>query len=471
MRNKTTVVTMIPFSGKGPFGRFQNPLLWGAGSLAVIATPARRAVERAYHHPNVAGRINPILQKIPGAVHVHQVKELDPLLGRNPLYDALAWYLSQNMNTGNESCQLFLKADTKTGSDDLQLCAKPDVYVYMSGFAVRLREIDPPGSMSFEKVQRERVFEILCPAGSRELVRKKIAQIVEAHNAQKEIKLWVPVRRGFSGWRWQEVPFRHPMLLDNVQMSEEMRGEIRHIVNNFRCHKDWYAKQGVVWKTGFFLHGPAGSGKSSLAAALANELRCDVYNFSLTDLTDEGLISLNTQMKSRGIVLIEDADTYPVLHDRSKKSEPEKEDEMELEHPGSTKMKSKKDGLQLTTVLNVMDGVLSTASAGRVFVMTTNHRDTLDPALYRAGRLDHHFQMDRSSASEIESSFNTYPGLSQVFYDRLRDVTPQLEQLLDDGMQMAFVKGKILKYAPTPTTLDDVTAGKALDEILSHQSS
>lgn len=464
---------MNSLPSKGPFGRFQNPLIWGAGSIAVIATPARRAVERMYNQPNIAGRINPFLRKIPGAVHVHQVKELDPLLGRNPLYDALAWHLSENMKTSNNSCQLFLKVDTETGTDKLHLCAKPNVYVHMSGFTVRLQEIDPPANgMSFEKTPRERIFEVLCPAGSQAKIREKMAEIVAAHQAEKEIKLWVPVRRGYSGWRWQEIPFRHPMLLENVQMPDAMRCDIRHIISNFQNNKDWYSKLGAVWKTGFFLHGLPGTGKSSLAAALANELRCDVYNLSLTDLTDDGLISLNTQMKGRGIVLIEDADTYPVLLKRSEHtSSPDGQADMELEHPGSTKLKAKKDGLQLSTVLNVMDGILSTGSTGRVFVMTTNHRDKLDPALYRAGRLDHHFKMDRSSLPEIVSSFKAYPRLSTAFFDKLNDASPQLKRLLDDGLQMSYVKSKIQKHAPTPASLDDFTAGKALDEILEYQPS
>ncbi len=459
---------------KATFGWLQNPLVWGAagsmvaGCVAVIVAFARRFFMQMYNQPSIAGRIKPLLQKLPGAVQVHQVKELDPNLGRNLLYDALAWHLSQIMNTSNDGCQLFLKSDTKTGTDNLQLCAKPGEYLYMSGFTVRLREIGGGPAHQKEERETERIFEVTYPAGSQAKIQEKMAEIVAAHKAENEIKLWVP--SAGRGWRWKKIPFRHPMLLDNVKMSEAMRAEIAHIISNFKNGKDWYARHGAVWKTGFFLHGPPGSGKSSLVAALANQLRCDVYNLSLTDLTDDGLISLNTQMKSRGIVLIEDADTYPVLLDRSRKSVFEETAEMKLEHQGrSTKLVPDRDSLHLTTVLNVMDGILSTSSAGRIFVITTNDRDKLDPALYRAGRLDHHFRMDRSSTSEIESSFRAYPGLSPVFFARFKDVSRELERLLESGMQMAYVKSRLVKYAPTQKLSDDIVAGKALDEILEYE--
>lgn len=44
------------------------------------------------------------------------------------------------------------------------------------------------------------------------------------------------------------------------------------------------------------------------------------------------------------------------------------------------------DELNLAGVLNVLDGVIDTP--GRMLVMTSNHPETLDPALIRPGRID-----------------------------------------------------------------------------------
>merc|ERR1711871_718186 len=46
----------------------------------------------------------------------------------------------------------------------------------------------------------------------------------------------------------------------------------------------------------------------------------------------------------------------------------------------------KRDKLNLSGLLNVLDGVVDTPE--RIVVMTTNHPEMLDPALIRPGRID-----------------------------------------------------------------------------------
>merc|ERR1712038_805266 len=48
--------------------------------------------------------------------------------------------------------------------------------------------------------------------------------------------------------------------------------------------------------------------------------------------------------------------------------------------------KAKMDELNLSGLLNVLDGVVDTP--GRMLVMTSNHPEVLDPALIRPGRID-----------------------------------------------------------------------------------
>jgi SpoVK/Ycf46/Vps4 family AAA+-type ATPase len=55
-------------------------------------------------------------------------------------------------------------------------------------------------------------------------------------------------------------------------------------------------------------------------------------------------------------------------------------------HNASSAWKAKVDELNLTGLLNVLDGVVDTP--GRMLVMTSNHPEMLDPALIRPGRVD-----------------------------------------------------------------------------------
>lgn len=54
--------------------------------------------------------------------------------------------------------------------------------------------------------------------------------------------------------------------------------------------------------------------------------------------------------------------------------------------PGSSVTASSKDKLNLSGLLNVLDGVVDTPE--RILIMTTNHPEHLDPALIRPGRID-----------------------------------------------------------------------------------
>lgn len=46
-------------------------------------------------------------------------------------------------------------------------------------------------------------------------------------------------------------------------------------------------------------------------------------------------------------------------------------------------------------LLNALDGVRS--QEGRILIMTTNHREKLDPALLRPGRADVHIELNYAS--------------------------------------------------------------------------
>ena len=460
-----------------PFGFVRhNALLAGAGGAVIVST-ARRTTSRLYNLPGIANRVNPILKNIPGMYHVHHVKEIDGSRGRNTLFDAIAWKLEQDIRFNESSSSLFVKTEKFSSSSNeagLIVQAKADVYVSLDGFSVRLIEKDPPSNnLSFSQAKRENIFEIVCPAGAtyQNKVKSALEAIVKDFENRQELLLWSPEKNGFSGWSWRSQPFRHPMSLDQLRINAELKNELRRIVQEFKDGKDWYQKQGVVWKTGFLLYGLPGCGKTSLAAALARELRCDIYNLPLKNLTDEGLSQLNCDMKSRGIVLIEDADSFPVLHRRNLESDAMsneiKQPNFKVDRPGGTKLvKDTQDDLTLSAVLNVLDGVISTSAAGRLFILTTNDRSRLDPALYRPGRLDHHLNMSNPSADDILQAFDVYDGVSDRFKDRLRRSRPMLRDIIQkDKLQMADVKSKILKHKQDVSN-PDVAANNALDEIL-----
>lgn len=105
----------------------------------------------------------------------------------------------------------------------------------------------------------------------------------------------------------------------------------------------------------------------------------------------------------------------------------------------------KKDNEELTlaTVLNVLDGVMSTSATGRVFIMTTNDLSKIDPAVYRPGRIDHHYDMSKTSTANVIRTFDMYGEASDGFKKRLEKEKGKLVGLVEKGMQIAYVKSRI----------------------------
>merc|ERR1719324_2036056 len=66
----------------------------------------------------------------------------------------------------------------------------------------------------------------------------------------------------------------------------------------------------------------------------------------------------------------------------------------------------KKDKLNLSGLLNVLDGVVDTPE--RILIMTTNHPEQLDPALIRPGRIDKKLLLGYMTPIHVCSMVNHY---------------------------------------------------------------
>lgn len=65
-----------------------------------------------------------------------------------------------------------------------------------------------------------------------------------------------------------------------------------------------------------------------------------------------------------------------------------------------------KQGITLSGLLNVLDGVLEIS--GSIIIMTTNHPEKLDPALIRAGRVDMQIETRAMTCSDANKLINNY---------------------------------------------------------------
>lgn len=200
---------------------------------------------------------------------------------------------------------------------------------------------------------------------------------------------------------WSHVLFKHPSKFDTLAMDPKRKQEILDDLITFSKAKDYYAKIGKAWKRGYLLHGPPGTGKSSMIAAIANFLNYDVYDLELTSVKDNTeLRKLLINTSSKSIIVIEDIDCSLDLAGKREKNKKKSEDE-EKEKDVSKEMKKKmeeessnKDSkVTLSGLLNFIDGLWSACGEERLIIFTTNYIEKLDPALIRKGRMDKHIEM------------------------------------------------------------------------------
>ncbi|KAE8655068.1 P-loop containing nucleoside triphosphate hydrolases superfamily protein isoform 1 [Hibiscus syriacus] len=160
---------------------------------------------------------------------------------------------------------------------------------------------------------------------------------------------------------------------------------------------------------GYLLYGPPGTGKSSLVAAIANYMRYNVYDLQFQSVrSDSELRSILTSTTNRSTLLIEDRDcSTKVTHDRTKANEnSDEEDEDELKRPMGID-----PGVTLSGLLNFIDGLWSSCGHERIIIFTTNHKEKLDSALLRPGRMDVHIYMGYCSPAGFRKLASSYLGI------------------------------------------------------------
>lgn len=170
--------------------------------------------------------------------------------------------------------------------------------------------------------------------------------------------------------------------LDTVALCPKNEALIHEDLNSFKSNKPFYKRIGFPYRRGYLLHGPPGTGKTSLVFAIASELKRDLYFMNLSYIdSDSELFQAFANVPPNSIVVFEDVDTMSTsLHKRQKSQPPL------IQENGEDSRK-----FNLSTFLSILDG--HTLEDGIMFIMTTNHKERLDPAIIRPGRMDIHLDL------------------------------------------------------------------------------
>ncbi|CAN6349001.1 unnamed protein product [Urochloa humidicola] len=229
---------------------------------------------------------------------------------------------------------------------------------------------------------------------------------------------------------WINVPYNPPAKFDMLAMDHSKKVEIMEDLRAFREAKKYYSKVGKAWKRGYLLHGPPGTGKSTMIGAMANFLGYDVYDLDLTSIKDNAeLRKLFLDTTDKSIIVIEDIDAIEVelTTKRSKGKEASEENNNDNHLVIEVSDKNKDHGkVTLSGLLSFVDGLWSACGNERIFVFTTNHIDRLDQALIRRGRMDRHIEMSYCRFEAFKMLAKSYLDITE------HSLFGEIGQLLDE---------------------------------------
>lgn len=195
-----------------------------------------------------------------------------------------------------------------------------------------------------------------------------------------------------------------PRSMNTLFFDEDVQGTIENYIDKFLSNYPIYKDRNLLFKTGLLLYGQPGTGKSSLAKAIASYYNCSMVIVDINSFESLDTNILTTCINGddyRYVVLFEDIDTIF--------------DSLNRDDEDSSVRKSK----VINKLLQLLDSNNSPNNV--IFIATTNHIEKLDEAILREGRFDLKVQVNPISTKEATRKMCESFNLKESTIDNIVD--------------------------------------------------
>ena len=169
-----------------------------------------------------------------------------------------------------------------------------------------------------------------------------------------------------------------PKLNDRMLVFQDgLYERLRSDLATFLESRDKYRGHNRHWHRGYGFFGSPGTGKTSMIMLLASEFEMPIYRLNLKTMSDSSFIHQIQGISGRGIVVFEEFDQ---VVDAAVNPPPPVKTIRDRPVPADS------FGVSYSALLNVFDGL--DTPEGMVVIVTSNHKDRIDSAILRAGRID-----------------------------------------------------------------------------------
>ena len=301
-------------------------------------------------------------------------------------------------------------------------------------------------AVNIQTMQVKESFDITIVGRKRDAFEEIVKAAYSASKIEDSLKIYT-----WDGY-WCMLRDRQMRSLKTIVLPDE---QIRRIIDDadwFCANEKWFYDRGISYHRGYLFSGQPGTGKTSMATALASHLKKDVYLLNLSSIEkDDSIIKAFSDVSKGALILIEDIDALPAIHQRSEVDEKDDDDDEDEDKKGI--------GISLSGLLNAIDGIATPQDC--IIVMTTNHPEKIDKAVMRKGRVDIDEKLLPLEGYLIERMYIMFTGNGEnarrLTHDLCEPVpAAELQGLL---MEHGDNPAAIIKHAPQyfgPNALENV---------------